>query len=180
MKRMNRWRRLGAMPMFAAAFCAVATPPVWGQGATRDLPDYYIPGVTLTVTIAIDAPPGSGAVALQDAPPAGWVTSSISNGGTRNGSTEPVKWGPYFEPSIPATVSYDVTPASGSSAAGKIGGQACFDGLISFVDTDDQPIGGELCIPFPIPTLSAWGMLALTAVLLTAGMLILSRRRVAG
>ena len=58
-----------------------AAQPACAHGATRDLTDYSDPGIMFTVSISIDPPPGTGVVGVEDAPPAGWPVSNISNGG---------------------------------------------------------------------------------------------------
>jgi len=123
-----------------------------------------------TVSISIDPPPGTGVVGLEDVPPAGWSVSSISNGGIWITELQMIKWLPFYDPSIPAAVTYDVTPPDQAQ------GIYCFAGKVSF-DGPDRPIGGDECIPIGVPTLSEWGMLAMTLLVLTGGTLVLIRRR---
>lgn len=149
---------------------AGAAQPAYAHGAARDLSDYSDPGVMFTVSISIDSPPGTGVVGLEEVPPAGWPVSSISNGGIWVTELEMVKWPPFYEPSIPAVVTYDVTPPQQAQ------GIFCFAGNVSF-DGPDRPIGGDECIPIGVPTLSEWGMVAMTLLLLTGGTLVLIRRR---
>ncbi len=110
-----------------------------GEGATRSLPCGYTPGESLTVSISIDPPPGTLAAGLEDSPPGGWTVSTISNGGVFDSSTGKVKWGPFFAPSIPSVVTYDVKPPGAAT------GEHCFSGAVSF-DGLNQSITGELCI----------------------------------
>ncbi len=153
---------------------AVAPRPVYAQGASRALPVHYGPGASLTVSIAIDPPPGTGIVILEDAPPAGWSASNISHGGTWDVQNEKVKWGPFWDPSIPATVTYDATPATQAI------GQQCFAGTVSFDVTGNQPVAGDPCIAVAVPTLSQWGLVVMLLLLLAAGTLVLRRLPIAG
>ena len=85
------------------------------------------------------------------------------------GHRQAVKWGPFFNPSIPSTVSYDVTPSGP-------GGTRCFDGTIDF-DAVDETIGGDLCVGDPIPALSQWGLVCMTLLLLAVASVLLGRGR---
>jgi formylglycine-generating enzyme required for sulfatase activity len=117
----------------------------WAAGATRDLPDEYVPGMPFTVTIAIQAPPGTAAMGLEDSPPPGWTgVTAISGGGSYDVVNCRVKWGPFFAPSIPDSVSYQITPPADAV------GTQCFAGVISF-DGIQYAIGGDECIPHAQP-----------------------------
>ncbi len=102
-------------------------------------------------------------------PPTNWTVSNISHSGTWDAQSEKVKWGPFFNPSIPSTVSYDVMPLG-------VGSVRCFDGTISF-DAVDETIGGDLCVGGPIPAISQWGLVCMTLLLLTAAGVLLDRGR---
>lgn len=128
--------------------------------ASRDLPDNYRPGAPVPVTITMAPPPGVAVVGVEDLPPAGWQVNNITQSGSFDAQSGKVKWGPFFSPSIPTLVSYDVTPPAGTT------GQRCFAGSASF-DGADQPTGGDLCIPLAVPAVGEGG-LAVLAVLLTA------------
>ena len=107
--------------------------------ASRDLPSGYRAGTPFSVSITVQLPPAVVAVGLEDAPPAGWAVSDISDNGAWDSQHGKVKWGPFFAPQIPAAVTYRVTPPAGTS------GQWCFAGTVSF-DGVNQPITGELCL----------------------------------
>ena len=82
------------MPCFVGIVLLAAAPASALAGsATRDLPEYYRPAVTFTVTIAIDPPPDAWAVGLEEIPPTGWTVSNISNGGVWDAVHEKIKWG---------------------------------------------------------------------------------------
>ena len=139
------------------------------QGATRDLSGYTSPGVMFTVTITIDPPEGTGVAGVEETPPAGWPVSNISDGGTWDPVTEEVKWAPLFDPSIPAAVTYDVTPPGNAT------GQQCFSG-IAYFDGIDYTIEGDDCISIGIPTISQWGLVVMAVLVLTVGTTVLKRR----
>jgi len=146
------------------------TQSVFAQGATRDLSGYAEPGVSFTVTIAIDPPAGTAVVGAEDAPPTGWSVSNISDGGTWDAEQEKVKWPLFLDPSIPEVVTYDVTPPD------EIPGMYCFAGTVSF-DGSEDPIAGDECIPIRIPTVSEWGMVTMILLVAVAGTLVLIRHR---
>ena len=147
---------------FSVAVMALFTPPALASGALRDLPDSSVPGVLFAVTIALDPPPGTSVAAAEDAPPSGWTVSNISNGGTLDVQSGKVKWGLFFAPSIPATLTYNVTPVGQSSI--------CFGGTVSF-DGAGAAITGDACIN-SIPTVSTWSAVALSLMLLIGGSVI--------
>lgn len=153
----------GAAAVLALAAGAAAQSPV------RDLPGPYTPGATMPVTITVGALPGTLALGAEDRPPAGWVVSNISNGGEWDDPSQKVKWGPFFGASIPPTLTYDVTAPLSAS------GPACFTGLASF-DGLDQPIGGDACIPAPIPAVSTLGLALLAGAVASLGAAIVRRR----
>ena len=131
------------------------------DGATRDLPDAYGPGVLLSVSIEIVAPPDTGVMSLEDVPPSGWTdVSNISDGGTYDSGNQKVKW-PFFYDNFSRTVSYDVTPPGGAV------GVQCFAGYVS-IDGSWEPTVGDQCVPssVPIPTISDLGLMLLAAAVL--------------
>ena len=134
----------------------------FGSGASRDLPDSIVPGTSITVTILLDPPPGTSVAAAEDSPPPGWTVSNISNSGSLDAQTGKVKWGLFFAPSIPTTISYEVTTSAQASP--------CFTGMISF-DGAGSAITGDACA-VSIPTISTWGAAALSLMLLIGGQVI--------
>ncbi len=167
---------VGILWLFSLSVLAWAVPvrSAWGQGATRDLPDQYAPGVTFTVSITINPPPETAVAGFEDGPPAGWSVSAISDAGTWDAQQTKVKWGPLGEPPltpIPARVTYDVTPSGATTS------DPCFVGN-AFLDTSgDERIDGDQCIAVVVPTISEWGLLVMGLLVLTAGTLVITRRR---
>ena len=140
-----------------------------GQSAVRDLPDIYVSGTpTGTVTIAINPPPEVAAVGLEDKPPSTSAVLSVSDNGSLDVQSGKVKWGPFLAPSIPTSVTYEIS--SPPSAPG----EACFSGTVSF-DGVDEPIIGDACLPPPIPAVSAWGIVLASLLTCIAGTLVLRR-----
>jgi hypothetical protein len=140
------------------------------DGATRDLPEVYAPGVLVSVSIEIVAPPDSDVVGLEDVPPSGWTdVSNISDGGTYESGNQKVKW-PFFFDNFSRTVSYDVTPP------GATVGPQCFTGYVS-IDGSEQPTAGDDCVlsPAAIPATSGLGLIVMALLLLAAAALVLRR-----
>ncbi|MBI4718417.1 MAG: hypothetical protein HY763_11470 [Planctomycetes bacterium] len=143
--------------------------PALAQNASRELPNGYVAGgPAIDVPIAINAPVGTTAVGVEDQPPTDWPVSNISDSGSFDTQTGKIKWGPFFAPSIPALVTYDVTPPAGTS------GPQCFVGVASF-DGQDEPISGDTCMLSTIPAVSFWGVAAMVGLILTGGTLALRR-----
>lgn len=139
------------------------------QGATRDLSTYGGPGSTFTVTITLDLSSSPGVVGMEDAPPAGWLTSSISDGGSFDVIAGKVKWGPYLDPSIPAQLTYDITVPN------PLTGGVCFAGAGSF-DGQDEPITGDACVIDVVPATSTWGLVVMCLMVAVAGSVLLRLR----
>ena len=155
----------------AAVVALLLGGPVVAQSASRELPASYRPGgAAQTVSVTLAGIGSVTAVGAEDKPPSGWTVSNISNGGAFDGQSGKVKWGPFFSPSIPSTLTYDIAAPVDAS------GEACFVGTASF-DGLDQPVGGEQCIPAPIPATSTAGLLLFGALLTSLGGLVLTRRR---
>ena len=155
---------------FVCGVCVAVAPSVSAaQSAVRDLPDTYEPGgPPVVVGITIDSPGSVAAVGVEDQPPLNWAVSSISHSGFFDAQSRKVKWGPFFAPSIPATISYELAPPQTLSGL-------CFSGTVSF-DGLGETIGGEACVPGPVPAVSEWALLILALLVCTAATVVLSRR----
>lgn len=116
-----------------------AALPVFADGAARDLPANYEPGVSFTVSIVTNAPDGALVMGLEDSPPDGWTEiQDISDGGVYGAVYHKVKWGPFFT-NLSRTVSYEVTPPGDAT------GEQCFEGTV-FFDGIPEPIIGDDCV----------------------------------
>ena len=159
----------GTMTVMAMGMLSAMTPPTNAQNPSRDLSGYSDQVTVFAVQITVDSPPGTVTAVMEETPPTNWTVSNISHSGTWDTQSQKVKWGPFFNPSIPSTVSYDVTPSGP-------GGTRCFSGTISF-DAVDETIGGDLCVGDPIPALSEWGLFCMSLLLLTAASVLLTHGR---
>ncbi|UCE61006.1 MAG: hypothetical protein JSU63_04490 [Phycisphaerales bacterium] len=106
--------------------------------------DAYCPEVPQTIVIELTPPAGTTTLVLEDEPPAGWVVTNISDNGSFDMVNWKVKWGPFFAPSIPPRVSYDIVPLNDAA------GLACFDGTV-WVDTVVEQVCGDSCIELSCP-----------------------------
>lgn len=141
---------------------------VFADGATRNLPVVYEPGILLSVSIEIVAPTGTGVVGIEDVPPSGWTdVSIISDGGTYDSVNQKVKWPPLFE-NLSRTVSYNLTPPVTAE------GMQCFTGSVSFDGSELSTVGDD-CVSLPamIPATSGPGLIVMGLCLLTAAALVL-------
>ena len=102
---------VGTIPLVGVLAWAGTAPPVFAQTAIRSFSvEYYEPAVTLTVTITLDAPPGTDVMVLAGSPPDGWTdVTNISNGGVYDPGFHKVKFGPFLPP-FPGVVNYDHLP----------------------------------------------------------------------
>lgn len=149
---------------------ATARGPVLAQTPLRDLSGFSGPEGTFQVAITLNAPPGAVVVGAEDAPPGGWTVGAISDGGSWDAVNLKVKWGPYFAPSIPTVLTYDVNVPS------TVAGPQCFTGEASF-DGQEAGIGGDDCVNEPVPAASAWGVILLALLCLVAATLLVRRER---
>ncbi len=115
-------------------------------------------------------PQGATVLGVEDTPPVGWPVSNISHAGTWDTQNGKVKWGLFFDPSIPATVTYEV------KAPLNVTGMLCFAGTVS-VDGVDFSIEGDRCLAIGVPTLTGWGMFIMLLAVLTAATLVITGRR---
>jgi len=145
------------------------TQSAYGADTVRDLKNFSGPGITFTISISIQPPKGTAVVALEEIPPVDWIVLNISDSGIWDLQNEKIKWGLFFDPSIPSIVSYDVTPLT------EFNGEQCFNGFASF-DGADQDIGGDRCIIAAIPTLSEWGVLISALFIVAFGIVFIQHR----
>jgi len=168
---MTEDRRLLTAMMVLGASLGIARTSL-GQvcSAKRALSATFVPGLPLHVSIPVQPDPSTQVYAVEDTPPSGWAVSDISHGGLFDGLTEKVKWGFFFD-NDPRVLTYTVTPPLGESA------QRCFGpGIVSCNDVN-QPIVGDECIePAAIPTVSEWGLVVMTLMLLATGTVVYTRR----
>ncbi len=155
-----------------AVICAVGALPVsaYGQSATRVLPDSYAPGQIVPVSVSIVVLPETGVMGLEDQPPADWSIANISDSGTWDENTGKVKWGLFFGPPFPTSVSYNATPPATGT------GEQCFAGLALF-DTVEQAVDGDLCVPIVVPAVTTWGFVVLALLTIIAATRVLSATR---
>ena len=108
------------------------TPP--GFCVTRSVQAYYIPGVTMTVTLSSNPTPDISAFTVEDSPPAGWTVSNWSADGNWDAVNKKIKFGLFYD-DTPRTFTYDVTPPAGTSGIQTFFGTGSQDG-------SNCPIGG--------------------------------------
>ncbi len=135
---------------------------VRAQSATRDLSAFAGPGSTFTVTITLDLTGSPAVVGVEEAPPTGWLTSAISDGGSFDGLAGKIKWGLFLDPSIPSQLTYDVTVPD------PLTGGICFSGAGSF-DGQDVATTGDACVIDVVPATSTWGLVILWLMVAVAG-----------
>jgi len=122
-----------ALPSLLSASLASAS-----STAVRSLPPDYEPEVAVDVGIEVTPDAGTLAYAIEDAPPAGWTVSDISDGGSWDDVNKKVKW--VFLDGTARTLTYKATPPAGESGTKTFSGAASFDG-------SSVAIGGDSEIP---------------------------------
>ncbi len=152
-------RHLAAGISLLACLAASGRPTV-AATAERDLSRFAGPDQTFTITIALDISTGTFLAGVEDAPPPGWVVTNITDGGGWDALNAEVKW-LFFDPSIPSSVSYDVTPPMA------LLGLPCFIGTVA-VDALSEPIQGDQCAGAPVPMASTFGTVALLGLVIAA------------
>lgn len=92
-----------------------------------ELPDFFVPTETLTVTLTVAPASGVTVYAIQDQVPEGWTASGISQGGEFDAAHEQVKWGPFFD-NAKRTLRYAVAAPASARGVLPFAGVASFDG----------------------------------------------------
>ncbi len=98
-----------------------------GSVVSSFIPTNYADGQGVTVTIAVSPDPSVQAFAVDDTPPAGWVVSDVSPGGSWDANNGQVKWGPFFD-NQSRELTYVATPPAGETGVRFFDGRASFDG----------------------------------------------------
>jgi len=101
----------------------------------RTLPQCYVSGSAITITLNAVPPAGTQNYSVTDAPPAGWAVSNISDGGSIDPNTKKVKFGPFFDGQS-RTLTYQITPPSTETGNKSFGGNTSADGF-------SNDIGGQ-------------------------------------
>jgi hypothetical protein len=105
----------------------------------RQLPQGYVAGVPVTVTLQANPPASATVYAVQDQPPAGWAVGAMSNSGGFDAVNRLIKFGPFLD-AQPRTLTYVVTPPQGQTAPGHFSGSISVDGSQSAIG-GDQDLG---------------------------------------
>lgn len=95
--------------------------------AVRTLPSLYTAGSPFSVSILVTADTTTQVYAVEEMPPTGWTVSGIDNSGQWDGTSQKVKWGPFFD-NTSRTLHYTVTPPQGTSGVKSFSGQVSLDG----------------------------------------------------
>lgn len=112
----------------------VTKPVVTGPAVSSFSPEAYTVGQPMTVTLEITPEATVSVYAVEDAIPSGWAVTEISDSGSFDAVNGKVKWGPFFDHTA-RTLTYKVTPPTGTT------GQKTFTGTASFDGTDTAVIG---------------------------------------
>jgi hypothetical protein len=102
-------------------------------GAERRTPGVWKPGRSGKVEIRVTPPVGAAAVAVEEAVPAGWQVSRISDGGVFDAESRRVRWGLFFGDDT-RRLTYELTPPAGAASAERLKGVASFDGDLIVID----------------------------------------------
>ncbi len=129
-------RAVGFMPGLGLGFAAaldeaLATPSaslVGGAVVSSFSAANYVPGVGVTVTIAVTPDAGTQVYAVEDTVPLGWAVTNVNNSGAFDSTNRKVKWGPFFD-NAARSLTYVVTPPTGETGAKTFVGSASFDGV---------------------------------------------------
>jgi len=93
---------------------------------TRQLPPFYIPGVTLQVRLAARPITSTSLYVIEDAPPVNWPVTGVSDGGETDPATGRVRFGP-FQDDIPRVFTYHLTPPLAATGPAEFTGTAMAD-----------------------------------------------------
>jgi hypothetical protein len=120
---------IGAGGQATAATTVTVNPAITAPSAISAFSaSSYTSGVNLQVTLTITPLTTTSSYAVEDAPPAGWTVSNITNSGSWDAVNNEVKWGPFFD-NTARTLQYTVTPPATASGSYTFAGIASFDGV---------------------------------------------------
>jgi hypothetical protein len=106
--------------------------------ATRHLPRAYRPGTKFRVRIALDPDENTAISSVRETPPAGWVVSNITHGGTYDAATGTITFGP-FNDGRRRILGYQVAVPDDATTPQTFAGNV-------IVDDIGTPIGGDKVI----------------------------------
>jgi len=107
---------------------------VTGISVSRNLPTNVIAGQSFTVSLLASPNANAHAWTIKEQPPAGWKVT-VGGEASLNPDTHEISWGPFNDPLIQRTLTYDITaPVAGTSAV--------FNGKV-FIDGASELISGR-------------------------------------
>lgn len=109
-----------------------------GSAVSSFNPRYYVPGVSVDVTLTITPPAATQSYAIEETPPEGWPVTNISHSGTFDSLTNQIRWGLFLD-DTPRTLTYAATPPVTAVDAQSFIGNAAFDSI-------PEPINGQRTI----------------------------------
>lgn len=110
--------------------------------ATRSTPS-YIAGQKNTIMVDVTPPGATLAYALEETPPSSWTVSDISHGGSFDGTTQNVKWAPFFDSSA-RSLTYKATPPTCTTGSFPFVGTVSVDGGIQGTCDDTSASNGAI------------------------------------
>lgn len=111
----------------------------------RALPAEYWGGEAVRVSLEVTPRDGTGVVAVEETPPAGWsvVPGSVTGGGFHDAALGRVKWGPFLAPDTgPRVLEYEALPPPAARGEARFAGRGEFGGMT-------VPTGGDDAIQGP-------------------------------
>ncbi|MCI0536032.1 MAG: putative Ig domain-containing protein [Verrucomicrobiales bacterium] len=121
-----RFAGIGSFDQIEVATTGAQTSAVIGSSIERALPSTYVPGAHTSVQLRVLPTAAVATYAVEERSPAGWRVSDINEGGHFDSLMQKIKWGPFHD-HLARTLSYTVTPAENSAAAGHFEGIGVFD-----------------------------------------------------
>jgi hypothetical protein len=105
---------------------AVALPAA--NGVQRVMPEVTRGGLAVKVTNLVALAANISVYAVEDTVPDGWAVTNVSAGGRFDSANHKVKWGPFFDRTMPS-LSYTITPPGESRGPAAFSGEGSFDGV---------------------------------------------------
>ncbi len=96
--------------------------------AERQYPEAFVPGDPLGLSIRVSPGRQTAAYAVEEAVPAGWIVSAISDDGLWDSAHGKVKWGPFLDGNA-RLLSYTIASPRLGAGAVTFSGLASFDGI---------------------------------------------------
>lgn len=143
-------------PLWWVSLSNAPALPLAQSWALSQMPDTYIPGQPLPVTLLVQPITGVNAYAVEETVPPGWAVTNITQGGRFDPAAGKIRWGLWAD-GLVRSLSYQAIPPAGGIGLGQFAGIASFDGVDVIVG-GTRTVGGSDTVVRALPRYYAGGV----------------------